>query len=108
METMLFASAQRQIQKSIEHIGVKPQSKNLAVIIVSEDIPKIEAELEALTDCFGTQPDASVLQLTGDKQKRIRAAFEITEEEIKTENSPIEKAIMNLVIEHVALLATQL
>jgi tRNA threonylcarbamoyladenosine modification (KEOPS) complex Cgi121 subunit len=108
METMLFASAQQQIQKSIEHIGVKPQSKNLAVIIVSEDIPKIEAELEALTDCFGTQPDASVLQLTGDKQKRIRAAFEITEEEIKTENSPIEKAIMNLVIEHVALLATQL
>ena len=49
-----------------------------------------------------------VLQLTGDKQKKIREAFEITEEEIKTENSPNEKAIVNLVIEHIALLATQL
>jgi tRNA threonylcarbamoyladenosine modification (KEOPS) complex Cgi121 subunit len=108
METMLFASAQRQIQKSIEHIGVKPQSKNLAVVIVGEDSAQIEAQLRALTECLGTQPDASVLQLTVDKQKRIRLAFQITEEEIKTENSPTEQAIVNLAIEHVALLATQL
>jgi len=108
METMLFASAQRQIQKSIEHIGVKPQSKNLAVVIVGEDSKQIEAQLKALTECFGTQPDTAVLQLTMDKQKRIRGAFEITEGEIKTEEGPIEKAIVNLVIEHIALLATQL
>ena len=108
METMLFASAQRQIQKSIEHIGVKPQSKNLAVVIVGEDSKQLDAQLEALTECLGTQPDVSVLQLTADKQKRIRAAFQITEEEIKTENSPTEAAIVNLVVEHVALLATQL
>lgn len=108
METMLYASAQRQIQKCIEHIGIKPQSTNLAVVIVGEDSLKVEAQLKALTECFGTQPDASVLQLTADKQKKIVSAFEITEEEIKTENSPTEKAIVNLVIEHIALLATQL
>lgn len=108
METMLFASAQRQIQKCIECIGIKPQSTNLAVVIVGEDSLKVEDQLKALTDCLGTQPDASVLQLTEGKQKRIRTAFKITEEEIKTENSPTEKAILNLVIEHIALLATQI
>ena len=108
METMLYASAQRQIQKAIEHSGIKPQSKNMAVIIIGEDPKQIEAQLKAVTECFGSEPDETVLELTEDKQKKIRKAFEITEEELKTENSPTEKAIVNLVIEHVALLATQL
>ena len=108
METILFASAQRQIQKSIECIGIKPESRNMAVIIAGEDPKQIEAQLKALTQCLGSEPNIAVLKLTEGKQKKIREIFEITEDEIKTENSCIEKAIVNLVIEHVALLATQL
>ncbi len=37
METMLYASAQRQIQKAIECCGIKPQTKNMAVAIIGED-----------------------------------------------------------------------
>ena len=30
VELMLFASAKRQIQRAIEHIGIKPQSRNIS------------------------------------------------------------------------------
>ncbi len=108
METMLFASAQRQIQKSIEHIGVKPQSRNMAVAIVGGDPIHIEAQLKALTEYFGCQPDPTVLELTEDKQKKIIAAFEISPREIEIGKGPVQQVIVDLVIEHVALLSTQL
>src|SRR5665648_715528 len=33
METMLYASAQRQIKKSIDRIGIKPETASIAVTI---------------------------------------------------------------------------
>ena len=46
METMLYASAQRQIQKAIERCGIKPQTKNMAVVIIGDDPKQIENALE--------------------------------------------------------------
>ncbi len=108
VETMLYASAQRQIQRAIEHIGIKPQSQNMAVLIVGEDQTQIAAQLRALSDYLGCVPDESVLQLTADKVAKIRSAFQITDEELATQNrdNP-ERAIVDLVVEHIALLATQ-
>jgi tRNA threonylcarbamoyladenosine modification (KEOPS) complex Cgi121 subunit len=105
---MLYASAQRQIQRAIEHIGIKPQSQNMAVLIVGEDQTQIAAQLRALSDYLGCVPDESVLQLTADKVAKIRSAFQITDEELATQNrdNP-ERAIVDLVVEHIALLATQ-
>ena len=37
METMLYASAQRQIQKAISKSGIKPESTNIAAVIISQD-----------------------------------------------------------------------
>lgn len=107
METMLYASAQRQISKSIEHIGVKPESRNLAVAIVGEDKKQIENQLRALTEYFGNAPDGTVLRLTDAKKQRIQAAFQITKQETETQKEPAEEALLNLVIEHMALLSTQ-
>ena len=84
METILYASAQRQIQKSIDHIGIKPPTKNLAVTIIAEDPKQIESLLKELTACIGSEPDEKVLELTGAKQGKIRIAFGITDEELKT------------------------
>ncbi len=36
METMLYASAQRQIQRAIQRCGIKPETKNMAVLIIGE------------------------------------------------------------------------
>ena len=47
--------------------------------------------------------------MTKNKETKIKKAFEITDEELKIlENGNQKKAIVNLVIERVALLSTQL
>lgn len=109
METMLYASAQRQIQKAIERCGIKPQTKSMAVVFIGEDPKQIENALDAVTKSVGSEPNGSVLEMTKNKEAKIRKAFEITDEELKImENGNQKKAIANLVIERVALLATQL
>ena len=109
METILYASAQRQIQKAIALIGIKSQTKNVAVAIIGEDPKQIQSELEALTESMGKEPDDKVLEMTKTKETKIRKAFEIGEEELKTvmKEGNLEMAIVNLVIERVALLSTQ-
>jgi KEOPS complex subunit Cgi121 len=109
METILYASAQRQIQKAIERCGIKPQTTSMAVIIVSDDQKQIETLLQAVTQCVGAEPDESVLALTNSKMERIKKAFGITDREVRVStDGNSERAIVNLVIERIALLATQL
>jgi len=109
METMLYASAQRQIQKAIIRAGIKTQTHNMAIVIVGDDPKQIETALEAVTKSVGIEPDESVLDLTKNKEAKIKKTFEITEEELKVlENGNQKKAITNIVIERVALLSTQL
>ena len=109
METILYASAQRQIQRAIERCGIKPQTKSMALIIIGEDPKQIQNALQAVTKSVGSEPDESVLEMAKNKEAKIKKAFEITDEELKTlENGNQQKAIVNLVIERVALLATQL
>ena len=106
METMLYASAQRQIQKAIERSGIKPKTKNMAVAIIGEDPAHIQNILEALTKCVGTDPDEAVIEMTKTKEMNIKKVFNIQNEELKIlEDGNQRKAIVNLVIEQVALLA---
>ena len=109
METILYASAQHQIQRAIERCGIKPQTKNIALIIIGEDPKQIQDALQAVTKCVGSEPDESVLEMTKAKEEKIKKTFEITDTELRTlETGNQKKAIANLVIERVALLSTQL
>jgi tRNA threonylcarbamoyladenosine modification (KEOPS) complex Cgi121 subunit len=109
METMLYASAQRQIQKAILHTGIKPQTHKMALVIVGDDPKQIETALKAVTESMGTEPDDRVLDLTKNKEAKIKKTFGITDEELKIfENGNQKKAITNLVIERVALISTQM
>ena len=110
METMLYASAQRQIQKAIQRCGIKPETTNMAVIIIGEDQTQLKTMLEAITACVGVEPDEKVLEMSKFKEQKINETFQITDEEIKTvmKNGNRAEAVVNLVIERVALLATQL
>jgi len=108
IEIMLYASAQRQIQKAITHIGIKPQTKNMAVIVVGNNQNQIEAQLKGLSIHLGCQTDESVLELTKDKETKIRNTFQIKDQELEKQNKGnIKKALVDLVVEHIALLATQ-
>jgi KEOPS complex subunit Cgi121 len=109
METMLYASAQRQIQKAIERCGIKPQTRSIAVVVIGDNRTQIENFRQTFTKYIGVEPDESVLRMTTRKVRRIKRAFEITDEELKTvvRNNDTKRAIVDLVIERVALLSTQ-
>ena len=110
METMLYASAQRQIQKAIERCGIKPETTSMAIIIIGEDPTRLKTMLQAISTCVGVEPDEKVLEISKFKEQKIIETFEITDEELKavTKSENRVEAVVNLVVERVALLATQL
>jgi tRNA threonylcarbamoyladenosine modification (KEOPS) complex Cgi121 subunit len=111
VETLLYASSQRQIKKALDLMGVKPTSKNIAVIVVSEKTEPLKAAVAALAKTLGVNADETVLDLSSEKIMRIRGAFEISEVEFGTVAakgcSPVQ-GFVDLVIERVALLSTRL
>jgi len=110
METMLYASAQRQIRKAIGFIGVKRGVANVAVAVIGSDPVELQATVSAVQKRFGKERDENVLELSESKIERIRGAFGISDEEIKAvmEKNELEQALVSLVIERMALLSTQL
>ncbi len=109
VECMLYASAKRQIQKAIRQVGVNPNSETLAAVIVGSSERQVEATLKNLSAFFGVEPDNSVLELSPQKIMKIRGAFQIGDMELQTVTKTTrEAALVDLVAEHVALLATQL
>jgi KEOPS complex subunit Cgi121 len=108
VETVLYASAQRQIKKAIDIIGVKPTTRNVAMIIISENTNSIKAGLSAVVQHLDMQPDATVLELSKAKIQLLRHAFDISDTELETATGDSYAALVNLVIERVALLSTQI
>jgi len=110
IETMLYASALRQIQKAIGRCGIKPQTSRMAAIILGNNSGEIQTLLGEVCKCVGSEPDETVLELSEDKLRKIKEVFKIEEEEIEAvmngENR--DGAVVGLVIERMALLATQL
>ena len=109
METMLYASSQRQIKKAIELIGVKEETKNIAVIFIGQDPTILETALESFARFAGVETDEKVLEMSKAKEESIKKIFQISEEEIDAilKDNDYEKAVVNLVIERVALLSVR-
>jgi KEOPS complex subunit Cgi121 len=110
VETLLYASAQRQIEKAVELLGIKPDSSQAAVFIVAETKQRAASTLKVVSRLMMGERDDSVLELTNGKVKGIKELFGISdlEMEAKLEKEGFEKeALIDLVIEHMALLATQ-
>jgi KEOPS complex subunit Cgi121 len=110
VEALLYASAQRQITKAVDLLGIKPESPHIAVLVVSETKQGIDTALEIVSQLMPGERDDDVLELTDEKVKDIRGLFGISDLELeaKLEKKGLEKeALIDLVIEHVALLVTQ-
>jgi tRNA threonylcarbamoyladenosine modification (KEOPS) complex Cgi121 subunit len=110
MEVMLYASTQRQIRKAIQLLGVKPTSVNVAVIIIGEKPDSVEMVLSTISKNLGLAPDETVLVINKEKMVCIRDLFDITGEELDAvvEKGDVERALVNLVIERMAVLTTRL
>ena len=110
IEIMLYASAQRQIRKAIELIGVKAGCRDVAVVAVGEKSGDVEASISAASKLLDKEPNEDVLELSTAKAFAIRKAFMITEEELTvvTKGGDAEQALVDIVIERIALLSTKL
>ena len=110
VETMLYASAQRQILRAIQLCGIKPQTTNMAVTIIGEKTVEIRDQLKKIAVCVGAESDDTVLEMTPLKLEKIKEAFRINPEEIMSViyDDDFEAAVISLVVERVALLSIQI
>jgi KEOPS complex subunit Cgi121 len=109
VETVLYASAQRQIKKAMDLIGIKPDSKNVAIMIISENKESTKTGLSAVSKQIGADVDETVLDLSETKNRNIQNAFDISEGELGASGPcKLEQRLVDLIIERVALLSTRL
>lgn len=109
MEMLLYASAQRQIRKAMDLLGIKRNTNEIAVLVVGENQNKVKATLDKVSRVTGGKRDDTVLELTPNKIANIRRVFEISDAEIEAvaNGKILEEALIELVIERMALLATE-
>jgi tRNA threonylcarbamoyladenosine modification (KEOPS) complex Cgi121 subunit len=110
VESVLYASAQRQIKKAIEQIGLKPGSERAALLVIGGDANSVKVGFKAVSQRLGMEPDETVLELSETKVKRIKNEFDISDAELQvvSSKSNLDQALVDLVIERVALLSTRL
>lgn len=107
VESLLYASAQRQIQKAVKMLGIKQDSSEVAVLIVAKNKREKDAGLRLVAKLIPGKHNDSVIELTSKKIKDIRGLFGILdlEFEAKLEKEGSEKeTLADLVIERMALL----
>ena len=110
VEALLYASAQRQIKKAVEMLGIKQNSSEVAALIITKNRREKNNYLRLLTKIIIGERNDSVLELTDKKIKNIKKLFKISDLEFKTklEREGLEKeALTDLVIERMALLGTK-
>jgi tRNA threonylcarbamoyladenosine modification (KEOPS) complex Cgi121 subunit len=110
METLLYASAQRQIKDAVNLMGIKPNTQKVAVLIWAKTPQQAKSALNVVSRLLSGKPDDSVVKLTDEKKTGLMEFFNISalELEAKMEHKGFGKqALSDLIIEHVALLVTK-
>jgi len=109
MESLLYASAQRQIRKAMKLLGIKPSSSEIAVLIIGEKPESVSSALSLVSKQVKAERDDTILGLSEEKVAGIQKVFVISDVELETvmKKDCLEKALTDLVIERMALLATQ-
>jgi len=109
MESLLYASATRQIRKAMKVLGIKLNSSEIAVLIIGEKCETVRSALSMVSRHIIGERDDTVLELSEEKIVIIRENFGISDVELETvmKKGSLKKALEDLVIERMALLAVQ-
>jgi len=111
METLLYASAQRQIDVAISRLGVARDSKIVGVVAFSDTRDCLEAIEHRIAQSAGTKMDEALLdEWSESKVTEIMRLYGIEADEleaIKMPDQEINDAVKKAVIERVALLSTK-
>ena len=107
VETLLYASSQRQIQKAIQLIGLKAGMSEMAVVVIGETVEQVNFVLNDLSVQLHANFCDDVLSLTQEKSALISQVFNFSPlmVEVAAKRKGSDLALVDLVIEKVALLA---
>lgn len=101
IELTCWVAGMRQINKSLERVGVKEDSNEIAIVTIGEKkVEANEAQDELIQD-MGVEKNEQVLEVDEEKKENLMEIYSISEKQL--ENMPIEKMIM----EKVALLSLE-
>jgi KEOPS complex subunit Cgi121 len=110
VEALLYASAQRQIIKAVELLGIKQNSSEVAILIMAKNRRENDACTTLVSGMIHGERDDTVLELTDQKIESIKKLFKISNRELeaKLKRKGLEReAMTDLVIERSALLVTK-
>ena len=110
VESLLYASAQRQIKKAVNMLGINQDTSQVAALIIAKNPQEKEHYTRLVTEAVPGDRNEAVLDLTCKKIETIRAMFEISDLEFETklQKQGLEKqALIDLVIERMTLLVTK-
>lgn len=103
VESMLYASCQDQISKAFTLMGLSPQVKNVAILVLSEDPSETGRLAAEIAERLGVQDD-DVLDVTPEKYERLKEVFDVGDEALATVGGDPYEALTSLVVEKGALL----
>lgn len=108
-EILLYASAQHQIRKATEKLGVKSGLSDIAAVMVGETENQIRQALKQLSEFLSKPSDDEILRVDEVKFQRIRENFGVSDTELESRIGVDHeiKALKNLVIERMAMLSTK-
>lgn len=110
VEALLYASAQRQITKAVEMLGLKNETSEIGVLILTENLAQKKDWIRLVTNLIPGKRDDSILTLTDKKVKNVKNMFGISELEFEAclkKDGTEKEALVDLVIERMALLVTK-
>ena len=105
VEVLLYLSAQRQISKAIELIGVKTHTRHLVVMFLTSNREEAQRLELILQQSVSGQRDDSIIALDENKRVPLMQAFNITPVQIQATTKQGLEALEALIIEKSAMLA---
>ncbi|MEM3737141.1 MAG: KEOPS complex subunit Cgi121 [Candidatus Bathyarchaeia archaeon] len=110
VEIMLYASTQRQIQKAVELIGVKAETRAIASILIGDSTLNLQEALGVIREASRGRVDEGALEVHPNKLRKLMDTYNITSLELETErigNIKDSELLTNLIIEKMALLTVR-
>lgn len=107
IEIILYASGQRQINRAISMIGIKPETEKVAVVLIGSDATSLTVALNDFAQLIKGKIDDNVITSYDEARlDRLVHLYEITPQEIEAKAycAKDATALEDLIIERVAML----
>jgi tRNA threonylcarbamoyladenosine modification (KEOPS) complex Cgi121 subunit len=109
VEIIVFASAQRQIGRALEALGVHDGLNEIALVVIGTDNSSVEHSIKDLVDTIGTETVPS-FSATNERMERVKKHFQIGDREINaiSDSETLESrldALARCIVSRVSLVA---